>query len=556
MIRRPFSETTLASHPSFFPMNAVGNALGIRRALLGILLVLVVGPACDNGGGINGDDNSPPNASVTANTTDPVVGDSVLLDASGSTDPDGDELSFSWTLETPKGSNATLSSSTTADPWYVPDTSGDYRAEVAVSDSKLSDTDNVSTTALKELPETVTVPFENVAADGDSLITGTVTWDDSVVAEDVQSANVEIPASRNTGELCTEESELFNEGCISLTPTSDISEVQTISVKRKTVELTVIPDPPYGDSKDTDVTVYEPFEADSTKFTSENTVELAKRKDELVREVKTDLITDDPDKDNRLDRLIADTAVTANERVELTTAPSLLPACGDRINSDQDPFVKDTNEPGCYNREGTKYNPDDDNELHSLRQRVTGVNFDDSTYVSGQPDQRTVEIVESDFPESVTVANGEVRKRFSNKRITEVSKQDFRVEIKSKKCSAGQYTYSQMSNKVADPDTADSWQNTRVHGLTRFGGRCYKLVLKKAKPYGGAENIVLHADGQDNGAIFTTLYYYEPDHPDLQNGKSKVADLATTPEIGRCRKLPKGRICTNMAIENLPPLVR
>jgi hypothetical protein len=411
---------------------------------------------------------------------------------------------------------------------------------------------------LEELPETVTVPFENVAADGDSLVTGTVTWEDSVVAEDVRSAEVAIPASRNTGELCTEESELFNEGCISVTPTSDISEMQAISVQRKLVELTVIPDPPYGDPAETDVTVYEPFMADSTKFTGEKTIELAKRKDGLIREVKTDLITDDPDKSNRLDRLTADTTVTANSDVEFSAQPTLLPACSDDINSDQDPFMKDTNEPGCYNHEGAEYNPDDDNELHSLRQRLTGVNFDDSTFVSGHPDEQSVEIWESDFPESIAVANGQVDVRFRNKRMKDVSKQSFRVKIESKKCSADEYPYSQESNKVADPDTADSWRATPVHGLTRFGGRCYKVIFKKAKPFGGPENIVPHflPNEDKTSGLHSLAYYYEPDHPDLQDENGKMAGMNTAPKSGQCRKLPKGRICTNVAIEDLPPLVR
>ena len=522
-------------------------------SLLAFFLILT---ACDMFGSDDdgNDDNSPPNASVTANTTDPVVGDTVDLDASSSSDPDGDELTFSWTLETPGGSNATLSSPTTARPWYVPDTSGDYRAEVAVGDSKQSDTDNVSMEALEKLPETVTVLFENVAADGDSLVTGTVTWEDSVVAEDVKSADVEVPASRNEGQLCVQEGDLFHAGCISLVPTSDISEMQTISVERKTVELTVIPDPPYGDPAETDVTVYEPFEADSTRFTGESTVELAKREDGLVRQVATDLITDDPDKDNRLDQLTADTSVSAHADVELSAQPSLVPACSDEINSDQDPFVKDTNEPGCYNREGTKYDPEDDNELHSLRQRLTGVNFEDSTLVSGNPDEQSLYIRDSDFPKSVTVANGEVDMTFRNKRLSNISKQSFRIEIESKKCNADEYTYSQLSNKVADHDTDDGWRDNQVRGLTRFGGRCYKVILKKAKPFGNGENIVLHyAPGEDNDlGIHSLSYYYEPDHPDLNDGSSSAKtaglnqDEFATLENGQCMNVSKtDTVCKN-----------
>ena len=222
--------------------------------------------------------------------------------------------------------------------------------------------------------------------------------------------------------------------------------------------------------------------------------------------------------------------------------------------------MKDTNEPGCYNDEGTEYNPDDDNELHSLRQTLVGVNFSDSTLVSGHPDERSVEIWESDFPKSITVAVGEVRLWLRNKRLKNVSKQGFWAEIDSKKCDAGEYTYSQESDKVADPDTANGWQNTRVHGLTRFGGRCYRLTLRKAQPYGGPENIVLHyAPNEDNDlGQFIITYYYEPDHPELQGKDGKMSGLNTTPKSGQCRITAGGeaRVCTNMKIEDLPPLVR
>ena len=356
-------------------MNAVGNASGIRRALLGILLVLMVGPACDSGGGMdNGDDNSPPNASVTANTTDPVVGDTVALDASKSDDPDGDELSFSWTLETPNGSDATLSSPTAARPWYVPDTSGDYRAEVAVSDSKLSDTDDVSMEALEKLPERVSVPFENIAADGDSLVAKTITWRDSVVTETKQSGTATIPAARESGAFCAQEGDLFAEDCISLTPTGDYTKTQTLRVDRKEVSVSVGLDLPYGSADETDVVVFEPFGADSTTFTGENSLTLPKRSESLNRRLEADLVTEEPDRSDHVDRLVADTTVSAHASAERTLQPSLVPACKDGIDSDPNdelvdvwedtngdgrPSEGDAGDPGCTN-------PDDDNEGHSI----------------------------------------------------------------------------------------------------------------------------------------------------------------------------------------------
>src|SRR5699024_2354177 len=50
-----------------------------------------------------------------------LVGAEVVLDGSGSTDPDGDTLTYAWTLTTPDGSTATLADATTATPSFTPD---------------------------------------------------------------------------------------------------------------------------------------------------------------------------------------------------------------------------------------------------------------------------------------------------------------------------------------------------------------------------------------------------------------------------------------------------
>ena len=377
--------------------------------IVGVLPALV---ACDSGGSMN----EPPKATVVTSISEPVVGDMVELDASSSSDPDGDELSFSWTLETPNGSSASLSAQTTADPSFVPDTSGDYTAAVVVSDGDGSDTDEASVNALKELPKTVTVPFENRATDGDSLIAGTVTWQDSVIAEDVQSATREVPASRTSGDLCFQETDLFHEGCAAFTPTSDLSDVQEIPADRKTVKLTVTPDPPYGDPAETDVTVYEPFNADSTEFTGENTVDLAKRKGGLTRQVNADLITDDPEDEGKLDRLTADRTVTANGDVDLNIRPEKLLACSDEIDSDGDglvgvwtdedgndiPTEGDGGDPGCTSES-------DDNENHRVFQRVnSGAGYEDTTFVSSDSDHWKSRGFETEYPESIRVAVGNI----------------------------------------------------------------------------------------------------------------------------------------------------
>lgn len=67
------------------------------------------------------------------------VGDTIELDGSGSFDPDGDSLRYTWTLTgKPDGSTATLSSRTVARPTLRLDLAGNYSATLVVSDGSLS----------------------------------------------------------------------------------------------------------------------------------------------------------------------------------------------------------------------------------------------------------------------------------------------------------------------------------------------------------------------------------------------------------------------------------
>jgi predicted extracellular nuclease len=77
------------------------------------------------------------------------VGAEVALDGSGSTDPDGDPLTFAWTIvEAPDGSTAALDDAASAQPRLTPDLEGDYVAELVVSDGALTSApDRVTVTA-------------------------------------------------------------------------------------------------------------------------------------------------------------------------------------------------------------------------------------------------------------------------------------------------------------------------------------------------------------------------------------------------------------------------
>ncbi len=85
-----------------------------------------------------GQDNGKPVASagVDQNVT---TGNTVTLDGTGSSDPDGDPLQYAWTLVTrPGGSAASLSSSSAARPTFRADVDGVYEATLTVTDGTLT----------------------------------------------------------------------------------------------------------------------------------------------------------------------------------------------------------------------------------------------------------------------------------------------------------------------------------------------------------------------------------------------------------------------------------
>lgn len=79
-----------------------------------------------------------------------IVGQQVNLDGSGSSDQDGDVLSYTWTLVSkPSGSTASLSDSTVVNPSFTADKAGNYNVQLVVYDGFFNSTpDAVTVTAL------------------------------------------------------------------------------------------------------------------------------------------------------------------------------------------------------------------------------------------------------------------------------------------------------------------------------------------------------------------------------------------------------------------------
>jgi len=103
------------------------------------------------------------------------VGGLVTLDGAGSSDPDGDELSFEWAfLSVPEGSALTdddIVNSFTEAPTFVPDVVGDFEVELAVSDGvNNGDTDSVLVTAVDNLPPVADAGGDKAITLGESVL--------------------------------------------------------------------------------------------------------------------------------------------------------------------------------------------------------------------------------------------------------------------------------------------------------------------------------------------------------------------------------------------------
>jgi Raf kinase inhibitor-like YbhB/YbcL family protein len=136
---------------------------------LGLSAALLAG--CGGSGNSKGNDctlgvnscNVPPVARV-APAQSVLVGSTVTLDGSATTDANNDPISYAWTiLQTPNGSTASLASTTSATTTFVPERTGIYVITLVASDGKSSSA--VATT-------TVTASATNLTINSTSYTNG------------------------------------------------------------------------------------------------------------------------------------------------------------------------------------------------------------------------------------------------------------------------------------------------------------------------------------------------------------------------------------------------
>lgn len=124
--------------------------------------------------------NSAPTANAGSDQT-AEIGTLVTLDGSGSSDPDGDALSYSWAIDVlPQGSTTALSDDTAVRPTLTPDTVGDYEMTLTVSDG--TETSPVNTVTLTAT-EVNTPPIANAGTD-QNVVTGDEVNLDGSLSED------------------------------------------------------------------------------------------------------------------------------------------------------------------------------------------------------------------------------------------------------------------------------------------------------------------------------------------------------------------------------------
>jgi hypothetical protein len=168
-----------------------------RKIILSVLVwtmtILLAG--CGGGGGGSSDSSTVATTTPASGGSTPVnskpianagigqtvaIGETVSLDGTGSADPDGDLLTFQWTiLSQPANSTAGLLNPDTPNPLFTPDKQGDYVFQLVVTDSHglASDPATVTISTINSAPVADAGPDQSVASVGTTITLGGQSFD-------------------------------------------------------------------------------------------------------------------------------------------------------------------------------------------------------------------------------------------------------------------------------------------------------------------------------------------------------------------------------------------
>ena len=197
--------------------------------------------------------NSPPTADAGSDQS-VTTGDTVSLDGSLSSDPDGDSLTYAWVFTSiPEGSEVSLSDATSAAPTFVADLDGTYVVDLTVSDGAVeSAPDTVSIVAATPDPklrlfaknfrgeyEERSLPYNSSGSAAISTTAANCTVGEfRLSAEDGDFVITDLSAAATTGSFTVAFAGLSNDQTISDGSTVDFDLISSNSSGTRSVEWT------------------------------------------------------------------------------------------------------------------------------------------------------------------------------------------------------------------------------------------------------------------------------------------------------------------------------
>ncbi|PSQ73635.1 MAG: hypothetical protein BRD26_00425 [Bacteroidetes bacterium QH_1_64_81] len=464
---------------------------------------------CDsNPPGDNGD-NQPPKAVAEASPTDTTTNAEVTFDASGSTDPDDDAGSLTYDWEFGDGDSG---GGETTNHTYG--SAGEYTAELSVSDGERSETDEVTVSITDAAPDSVAITYRPLDTDGnvledaqvtDGAVTGTGEFTDSVAY------------STNSREV-TAERDGYENGSSTYTPTS--SQTVEITLAEKTAEVTVT-----AEALETEVELSSQLELSADGETKASgvaplTTEVSVSVDELTVSAAEHEQDSEVYADTSATFMLEDSPVTVGQR-RVAHCMNGLDNDGDGlvgIWTDEDgndiPTEGDSGDPGCTSGS-------DDNENHRVYTRTGyGGGFNDTTFVSSDPDHWKSEAAYADFPTHIQITVGNI---FSSADVKVSSNEDGESFAVRFECGSS----INITEIVEDDPSVDGWHSPMVLGIESSwfaeSTTCDLITLHKAfiddDPGDGNDDVIFGYPERTGKTVFS--WVYEPDHPDLNKSMAK-----------------------------------